>query len=174
MATNTSPPGVDEAREVLGLTLEEVAAAIKADYATLYRWREGGTPSPVYRDRLEQLAKLVSLLVQQVGQAEASSWIGVPMAVLDGRTPRDLILAGRAETLLGTLLSRQYLAHALARAPEAAGTRLRDRAATVLWEAEIDAMYEGMQTPEFAKAALRVLDEPMRVPVPAHLRCPMS
>lgn len=38
------------------------------------------------------------------------------------------------------------------------------------WEAEVDAMYGDMETPAFAEAALRILDEPMRVPVPEHLR----
>jgi hypothetical protein len=38
------------------------------------------------------------------------------------------------------------------------------------WEASVDAMLERMQTPEFSEAAERVLDEPMSVPVPDHLR----
>jgi hypothetical protein len=46
----------------------------------------------------------------------------------------------------------------------------RGRLSTTLWEAEVDAMYERMQTAQFAEAARRILDEPVRVPVPEHLR----
>lgn len=38
------------------------------------------------------------------------------------------------------------------------------------WQAEVDAMYARMQTPEFAAAAREMLDEPLRVRVPEHLR----
>jgi hypothetical protein len=44
--------------------------------------------------------------------------------------------------------------------------------AVARWHAEIDAMFARMQTPEFAAAVARILDEPMRVPVPEHLRGP--
>jgi hypothetical protein len=46
----------------------------------------------------------------------------------------------------------------------AAGGRAGD------WEASVDAMFERMQTPEFAEAAEKVLEGPMRAPVPDHLR----
>jgi hypothetical protein len=42
------------------------------------------------------------------------------------------------------------------------------------WRADVDAMYERMQTPDFGDAMLRILDEPMRVPVPEHLRRPVE
>jgi hypothetical protein len=42
------------------------------------------------------------------------------------------------------------------------------------WRADVDAMVERMQTPEFGAAMLRMLDEPMRVPVPEHLRRPVE
>jgi hypothetical protein len=48
-----------------------------------------------------------------------------------------------------------------------------DRDASIAaWRAEIDAMFERMQTPEFARAALKALNEPLRVAVPDHLRRP--
>jgi uncharacterized protein (DUF433 family) len=38
------------------------------------------------------------------------------------------------------------------------------------WKKDIDAMFDRMQTPEFADAMQRILDMPLRVPVPEHLR----
>jgi len=44
------------------------------------------------------------------------------------------------------------------------------RGAITIWRSEVDAMYDRMQTPEFAAAVQRALDEPLRVQLPAHLR----
>lgn len=46
----------------------------------------------------------------------------------------------------------------------------RTETTTPAFRSRIDAMYDRMQTVEFAEAALRLLDEqPLRVPVPQHL-----
>ena len=171
MATGVALPGVDEAREAFGLTYEEIAASIRADNATLYRWREGATPSPVYFDRLERLSELVQAARVQVGRENIGSWLKSPMAMFGGRSPRDMILDGRAETVLGALLSRSFLVDALARDHEAREHgSMKDRAALAIWRAEVDAMFDRMQTSVFTAAALRLLDEPLRVEMPEHLR----
>jgi hypothetical protein len=171
MTTGTSLRGVDEAREFFGLTYEEIASSIRADNATLYRWREGATPSPVYQDRLQCLAELVKSALAQIGREHVGPWLSTPSAVFGGRSPKDMILAGRAETVLGTLLSREFLVHALARQEE--GQRrgsMMERATLALWRAEVGAMFDRMQAPAFAAAALRALDEPLRVELPENLR----
>lgn len=38
------------------------------------------------------------------------------------------------------------------------------------WRAEVDAMFERMQTPAFARAVLIAFDEPLRVDISDHLR----
>lgn len=48
MSTTTTLPGIDLAREVLGLDYGEIARAVQADESTLYRWRQGGSPTSVY------------------------------------------------------------------------------------------------------------------------------
>lgn len=171
MATGTSVSGVEEAREVFGLTYEEIATSIRADAATLYRWREGGTPTLVYRERLERLSELVNSALAHLGREDVQPWLTAPSALFDGRTPKDMILEGRAETVLGALLSREFLVNALAKQERRRGKgSMRERANLALWRAEVDAMFDRMQTPQFAAAALKILDEPLRVEVPEHLR----
>jgi hypothetical protein len=46
----------------------------------------------------------------------------------------------------------------------------RANPAVELWRAEVAAMFDRMQTPGFARAALKALDEPLRVAVPDHLQ----
>ena len=48
MITPKTLPGIDLAREVLGLDYGEIARAVQADESTLCRWREGGAPTAVY------------------------------------------------------------------------------------------------------------------------------
>jgi hypothetical protein len=171
MVTGTSLPGVNEARDVFGLTYEEIATSVRADNATLYRWREGSAPSPVYYDRLECLAALVSTVIAQVGREHVRSWLSSPVAIFSGRSPKEMILAGRAETVLGSLLTREFLVNALARQDQASPrSSIMGRATIALWRAEVDAMFDRMQTAEFTAAALKVLDEPLRVDIPEHLR----
>lgn len=50
------------------------------------------------------------------------------------------------------------------------GRSKRGRDATAIWRAEVDAMCDRMQTTAFTSAALRLLNEPLRVQVPEHMR----
>jgi hypothetical protein len=123
MSTGSRLAGIEAVRETLGLTLEEIAASVRADYATLYRWREGATPSLVFRDRLDRLQELAEEVVRIAGR-ERVAWLDTPAGVLGGKTPREMIVAGRAETVLGALLSCRHL---LAMQGGSRGTRvLRD------------------------------------------------
>lgn len=107
MPTRTETlPGIENGRRYLGLTLKQVALAVKADESTLHRWRTGSTPSPVFLSRLEALDELVEEMRRTFRSREAArAWLGREIPALDGRTPREIILNGGAEKLTGMLLA---------------------------------------------------------------------
>lgn len=98
---------VEQAHDLLGLTYAEVARAIKADESTVHRWRSGDSePSPIFLDRLDALGELLTELRRTVrDQATARYWLDRAVPALGGRTPRELLLAGRIERLTGILTS---------------------------------------------------------------------
>lgn len=104
--TTPALPGIENGREYLGLTLKQVAQAVKADESTLHRWRTGSTPSPVFLSRLEALDDLVGEMRKTFRDRRAArAWLEREIPSLDGRTPRDVILRGGAEKLTGMLLA---------------------------------------------------------------------
>ena len=99
-------PGIESGSEYLGLTLKQVAQAVKADESTLHRWRSGVPPSPVFLSRLEALDELVDEMRTTFRDIEAARrWLKRPVPGLDGRTPWEVVLEGRAEKLSGMLLA---------------------------------------------------------------------
>lgn len=168
MTTNTTLPGLEAAKRILGLTWEEIAASVRADVATLYRWREGAAPTTAYRDRLERLQELIDEVVRSVGEERVREWLDAPMAPLDNRTPHELIVGGRTETVLGALLGLNHMLELL-RAAERTGTRrdagvpLAERAALAILDDELDELYARMQTPGFLEAAQRAFNTEPRV-----------
>lgn len=98
---------IEAAHDRLGLTYREVARALRADESTLHRWRGGETePSPVFLDRLEALEEFLAEVARTFRSDEAAlRWLDREVPALDGRTPRELLLAGRMERLTGLLLS---------------------------------------------------------------------
>lgn len=168
MSTNTALPGIEAARRILGLTFEEIATSLRADSATLYRWREGATPTATYRDRLERLQELIEEVVQSVGQERAQEWLRTPMGALDDRTPYEMIVSGRTETVLGALLGFNHLLDMLRSAERGELKResavpLAERAALAILDDELDEMFARMQTPEFLEAAERAFNMQPRV-----------
>lgn len=105
MSTTTTLPGIDLAREVLGLDYGEIARAVQADESTLYRWRQGGSPTAVYLNRLERLDDLAREVQRTMRREKISEWLARPIPALGGATAKDMILSGRAETVLGMLIS---------------------------------------------------------------------
>jgi hypothetical protein len=105
MKTETTLPGIDAARAVLGLNYEEIAAAVLTDPSTLYRWRQGHTPTAVYLSRLERLDELVVEIQRTMRPEAIAAWLDRPVPAFDGKTPLELIRSGRSETVLGALLS---------------------------------------------------------------------
>jgi uncharacterized protein (DUF2384 family) len=105
MRTGTTLPGIEAARSVLKLNYEEIAAAVLTNPSTLYRWRQGHIPTAVYLSRLERMDELVAEIQRTMRTEVISDWLSRPVPAFDGKTPRDLILSGRSETVLGALLS---------------------------------------------------------------------
>lgn len=104
--TTPALPGIENGTNYLGLTLKQVAQAVKADESTLHRWRTGVTPSPVFMSRLESLDELVVEMRKTFRDREvARRWLERAVPSLGGRTPREIILEGGAEKLTGILLA---------------------------------------------------------------------
>lgn len=105
MGTITELPGVELARDVLGLGYGEIAQAVQADESTLYRWRRGKAPTAVYLSRLERLDDLVREIQRALRPEAIPAWLDRAVPALGGETPRAMILKGRGETVLGMLIS---------------------------------------------------------------------
>lgn len=105
MSTTTELPGVEPARRVLGLDYGEIARAVQADESTLYRWRQGKAPTAIFLSRLERLDDLVREIQRTMRPEAIRDWLDRPIPALDGETPRQMILKGRSETVLGMLIS---------------------------------------------------------------------
>jgi hypothetical protein len=105
MGTATALPGVELARSVLGLAYGEIARAVQADESTLYRWRQGQAPTAVYMSRLERLDDLAHEIQRTMRPEAIEDWLDRAIPALSGKTPREMILKGRSETVLGMLIS---------------------------------------------------------------------
>jgi transcriptional regulator with XRE-family HTH domain len=178
MSTNTDLPGIDEAREVLGLSLEEIARAVQTNPSTLYRWREGETtPNQVSLERLRRLEELAGEIDRALQREQIGYWLDTPASVFGGRSPREMICEGRAETVLGALLSHRHLLRSL-EASERGQTgfaelmargdlSLSARAALALLDQRIEDLVQGMQTEEARAAAAKAFATPPRVRIGA-------
>jgi hypothetical protein len=105
MEPAASLPGLDLAQQVLELNLDEIARAVLADPSALYRWRQGQTPTAIYRSRLTRLDELAREIQDTFRPEIIADWLRRPIPAFGGRTPREMILAGRSETVLGALMA---------------------------------------------------------------------
>ncbi len=83
---------LDALRELLGLTVENLAGRIGISIATLSRRRHSGQPLDAgHSDRLLRLARLFHLATElHDGDEEAArAWLGKPARALDGEAPLD-------------------------------------------------------------------------------------
>lgn len=100
----------DALREMLDLTVEDLAKRIGISIATLSRRRQSGKAlDSEHGDRLLRLARLYRLTVALYDGDEvaAQSWLGKPARALDGETPLDFAEteagAREVERLIGRL-----------------------------------------------------------------------
>jgi hypothetical protein len=174
MTPTTKLPGVDAAKAVLGLTMEEIAQSARVDYSTLYRACRGRTPNAGFVDRLEQLEELSAELQRCLSDDMLAGWMETPAAVFGGRTPREMVIAGRVETVLGALCSYQHLFETLADAdkkkpffiskmPRAKHLPTATVAALAMLDSDIDSMVARMQTTESREARHKALSTRPRV-----------
>jgi transcriptional regulator with XRE-family HTH domain len=99
MPTTTDLPGIEAAREVLGLSLEEIARAVQTNPSTLYRWREvESTPNRSSQDRLKRLDELAAEIDRALDPEQIPYWLDAPASIFEGRSPREMVLEGRVET----------------------------------------------------------------------------
>jgi transcriptional regulator with XRE-family HTH domain len=96
---------IERARTALGLTYLEIARGIGVNESTLHRWRRGGRMvSPTFQARVVALADLVAVLERSFpDQSGAREWLVQPLALLTGRTPREVLVEGRPDLLTGIL-----------------------------------------------------------------------
>ena len=92
-------------RTALGLTYADLARALVTGESTVHRWRSGAsTPRGANRARLAALEEFVAALERCFPTPRsAREWLDAPFAPLGGRSPRMLLVAGRAEALVGAL-----------------------------------------------------------------------
>ena len=100
----------DALRELLGLTVEALAAKVGISSATLSRRRQSGQPLDVgCSDRLLRFARLFRLASElHDGDAESARlWLGKPARALEGETPLEHATtetgAREVENLIGRL-----------------------------------------------------------------------
>jgi hypothetical protein len=96
---------IERAREVLDLTYDEIATALKADDSTLHRWRKGDTePSPIFLSRLDSLGEFLAELQRTVKDPlTARYWLDRPVPALHNQTPRTVLLEGKIDRLTALL-----------------------------------------------------------------------
>ena len=106
----------DALRELLGLTVEDMARKIGISVATLSRRRQHREPlDPAHGDRIMRLARLYWLAVElhDGDAATARAWLRRPAVALKGRTPVDFAEsetgAREVEYLIGRIEHGVYI-----------------------------------------------------------------
>lgn len=116
LAQNSEPERIADlitrTRRTFSLTLGEIAASVQANETTLHRWRLGTSrPTAAYATRLKSLDDLLRVASQiHLSDDAVMQWFRRPDALLEGRAPREFLLNGRADYLLGALATARLLA----------------------------------------------------------------
>lgn len=100
---------IQMAGEELGLTLKEVASALKIHPRTIYRYKNHeNAPSPDVRDRLAKLREISQLLDEVFSDQEAQlSWLYRSVPMLRGQRPIDRIRKGELDEVISILAGIQ-------------------------------------------------------------------
>ena len=90
---------VDEARERLGLNQVEMANALNVTARTLQNWEAGKGTSQMYK-KTRDLRELLSRMDDYVVAPKEKQWLSSPLGAFAGKTPQELIAAGRTRDLV--------------------------------------------------------------------------
>jgi transcriptional regulator with XRE-family HTH domain len=95
----------EQAHDRLGLTYDQVAAALRSNPSSLHRWRSGDVePSPVFLDRLEALGELMRELRRTFrSDGAVREWLDRSVPAFGNRSPRELLLQGKVERITAAL-----------------------------------------------------------------------
>jgi hypothetical protein len=94
-------------QESMGLTHYEICHAVFLDPGALLRMQAGKWPGDFYRARLAALGRLARVMRDSMRPAAAHHWMDRPHRKLGGRPPREVLVDGRSEWVLGVLLSER-------------------------------------------------------------------
>jgi hypothetical protein len=99
-------PGIDSAERVLGLDRVEIAGAVQADPVVMDRWIGGEeVPSADFLRRLAAFDALTAEIRRTMHGDVVDEWLGRELPAFGVRTPRQMIIEGRAEAVREALVS---------------------------------------------------------------------
>jgi DNA-binding XRE family transcriptional regulator len=88
-----------EARRRLGLTQQEMATAIGVTDRTIQNWETGQNLSQIEK-KTEKLRRLLRLMDEFVVVPKEREWLLTKLPALGGKTPKEVILAGKMDDLI--------------------------------------------------------------------------
>ena len=95
----TPSKAIETLQRDLGLTMDDLALALRVEVRTIQRWRAQGTyPQRDTRDRLATLLRLRQSLLDFFQTSEdARVWLNEPQRYLGWMTPGEALRAGRPD-----------------------------------------------------------------------------
>jgi len=90
---------VREARTRLGLSQEELAKALNLTTRTVQNWEAGKATSQMIK-KTRELRELIELMDDYVEAPKEKNWLSTSLEAFRGRTPKELIAAGRIRDLV--------------------------------------------------------------------------
>ena len=90
---------VTRARKRFGLSQKEMALALNVSEQTIRIWEHDFEASQMSKKTLE-LIELLKLMDEYVVVTEETIWLNIPLPIVQGRTPRQMILEGRMRDLI--------------------------------------------------------------------------
>jgi DNA-binding XRE family transcriptional regulator len=90
---------VTRARKRFGLSQKEMALALNVSKQTIRIWEHDFEASQMSKKTLE-LIELLKLMDEYVVATEETIWLNIPLPIVQGRTPRQMILEGRMRDLI--------------------------------------------------------------------------
>jgi transcriptional regulator with XRE-family HTH domain len=92
-------PGPADLRRRLGLTQEQMAAAIGVTVRTLQNWESGKLGRNLDR-KLRDMRELSALVEDYIPSDKRDQWLRAPLAAFEGASPAQLIEEGRTRDLI--------------------------------------------------------------------------